>query len=306
MEAEGHSSGEIMRALGFALLAHLCFVIGLLLVEPPSQRRSPPASGASAPPIRVRLQSASRKSEPSVQPVVEPLTALSGGASPSAPRIPVVRRLPRPAPVQVQPDLSTEETARNPVLDESKADEQQPSPSLPSDGFPQNRRLAKLFPSASQDYLRQQRDVGYDRGRDQADSEDFLPLPDAPEKLRGRERPAVVATEFSTLAYRIELERRFSEAWGGVRYLPRGASFVGNAGELILYNVIINRDGTLRRIVNVSALEQGNRDYSAVDRLVQEFADSVFPLNPIPDRIRTEPFIVRWPIRYGGFHYSFF
>jgi hypothetical protein len=161
--------------------------------------------------------------------------------------------------------------------------------------------LTRFLPSSQSEFAENQRRLGAQGSADAESSEEVLP-----QKEMRTLRPNVVTTEFSTLAYRLELERRFSDAWGGVRILPPYSRFSGRTGELIVYNVVINRDGTLRRIVNLSALEQSERDFSAVDGLVQDFAESVFPMNPIPARIREEPFVVRWSIRFMGFQYSFF
>jgi hypothetical protein len=200
---------------------------------------------------------------------------------PSAPRVPA-SLLPHP-PGEAQ-ELNAPLSPVNPA-----------APPEPAQG------LAKWLPRANSSFLQNQRDLGAESGTDASDAEQVLP-----EGRFKKWREQVVTTEFSTLAYRLDLERRFSEAWGGVRMLPPFSRFSGRTGELIVYNVVINRDGTLRRIVNLSALEQSERDFSSVDILVQEFSDSVFPMNPIPVRIREEPFVVRWSIRFLGTQYSFF
>jgi hypothetical protein len=276
----------------FALHVLVAFVLWQLKIPD----RGVPDSYSSGETVRVRVADVPVSS--SVKPAVseQKVAALPRVHSATAPRIPnamlPVEEIPAPAP--------TPESALLPAPTEP----QTIKPNVLSSQISPN--LAHLLPQASSGYLESQRQKG--AGWDTADSssEDVLPTPERPNADRERVRPKIVTTEFSTLAYRLDLERRFSDAWGGVRVLPSFSRFSGKTGELIVYNVIVNRDGSLRRIVNVSAIEQAGRDFSSVDTLVQEFADSVFPINPLPDRIREEPFIVRWAIRYMGAHYSFF
>jgi hypothetical protein len=162
------------------------------------------------------------------------------------------------------------------------------------------QRNSKLYPS--ENLSATQQSLGSDSG-----SED---LPDSPKVTEsetivdaGPVRNKIVETEYSSDDYKMKLSRQFAEAWGPVRTLPYG-SFVGSIGELIEYEVWLNRDGSLVKVVNLSQLRNPYRDFKAVDELVERFYDIVTPMAPIPDRIKTVPFRLRMSLRYGGLNYS--
>ncbi len=259
------------------------FIVFAILLALPKERTVD--SGGYVSPVQVRVTG---KDEPLAQKKTNAHPLEQRGArgrrssevpqSSTAPRIPVVSE-----ETQVEP---------SPVAESAPLEDSRRQPLSP---------LSRFLPSDQSDFAENQRRVGAGTARAEGSSETLLP-----DAVLPALRPNVVTTEFSTLAYRLELERRFSDAWGGVRVLPSYSRFSGRTGELIVYNVVINRDGTLRRIVNLSAIEQSDRDFSAVDSLVQDFADSVFPMNSIPARVREEPFVLRWSIRFMGFQYSFF
>jgi hypothetical protein len=275
-----------------ALHVLVAFVLWQLKIP----ERGAPNSYSSEEAVRVRVAEVPASTPAKTAVSKQKVAAAPRVHSATAPKIPKamlpVKEVPLPAATPMLPSLPP------PVAPQAV------KPNVLSSQISPN--LAHLLPQASSEYLESQRQKGAGWDVSEPSSEDVLPVPEQPNADRERVRPKIVTTEFSTLAYRLDLERRFSDAWGGVRVLPSFSRFSGKTGELIVYNVVVNRDGSLRRIVNVSAIEQAGRDFSAVDTLVQEFADSVFPINPLPDRIREEPFIVRWAIRFMGAHYSFF
>jgi hypothetical protein len=282
---------SLYERAGFVLVAcvlHLLGAVVILNIKMPQGN-----SVASAPDsTRVRVRVSAQPNFSPIAPAV-PTAKIAAShklVSPTAPRIPKTMLLPDVKPLT--PDVTPEP---EPL--------QMPQPLERISQFSPN--LASLLPQSNKAYMEAQRDKGELLGNDTAANEELLPVPETPSQGKVF-KPKIVTTEFSTLAYRIDLERRFADAWGGVRILPSFTRFVGKVGELIVYNVVVNRDGSLRRIVNVSAIEQAGRDFSPVDNLVQDFADSVFPINPIPNRIREEPFVVKWAIRYMGAQYSFF
>jgi hypothetical protein len=102
------------------------------------------------------------------------------------------------------------------------------------------------------------------------------------------------------------LDQRFTDAWGGTRVLPPGSTFAGVVGELIEYDIVINRNGSLSKIINVTKQKQAHRSFADVDKLVADVFSNVFPLNPVPNRIREDPLILRKRIRFTGYQYSMF
>jgi len=121
-----------------------------------------------------------------------------------------------------------------------------------------------------------------------------------------KNRAVVVAKEYSLEHYYDNLERRFSDAWGSERTLPPGSTFDGVVGENIEYDIVINRDGTLRKIVNISALRKPWRRFDDVDRIVLDVFSNVFPMESIPSRVLKDPVVIRKRITYTGNRYSIF
>ena len=101
------------------------------------------------------------------------------------------------------------------------------------------------------------------------------------------------------VAYYNGVRRQFSRKWGGVRLLYGG--FVGIPGEMINYNILLDRDGNVIKIVNASAKLKKNkfRDFSAVDALVETVFESM-QAKPVPRYIETIPFIIGIGIYYQG------
>ncbi len=279
--------------VAYAIVLHVILLWILFLVPPPRQEIDGGRNEPVNVPVNVRVVDKGDAVAPvapvQTKQIVKPQPHTKVSVSATAPRIPIsaneqIQKLPSAIPLE-QPGAIDEPLA---------APSSVPSPTASSS-------LSRLLPGANSEFLENQRRMGEMSGEVPSYNEEILP-----EKSEAVQRPNVVTTEFSTLAYRLDLERRFADAWGGIRVLPAYSHFMGRTGEIIVYNVVVNRDGTLRRIVNLTALEQSERDFLAVDRLVREFADSVFPLNPIPSRIHDDPFIVRWSIRFVGSQYSFF
>jgi hypothetical protein len=152
--------------------------------------------------------------------------------------------------------------------------------------------LRDLLPGSSASYKNRQQYIGQVIGEGPVGG-DISPTttPDPTQVIQ--------ETVFSTAAYFDGISRSFGEAWGPVRTLPRDA-FYGKVGEKIEYDIIINRDGTLRKIINISARKEPHRNFKAVDKLVNEVFASVFPFNPIPDRVVVTPLVLRKVIVYQG------
>ena len=116
----------------------------------------------------------------------------------------------------------------------------------------------------------------------------------------------IVEQEYSLAHYFDNLSRRFTDAWGPERSLPPRTSFNGIVGEFIEYDVVINKNGTLRKIVNVTAKKQPWRQFDDVDAIVTDVFANVFPLPEIPQRIPQDPVVIRKRIQYTGYRYSIF
>ena len=119
-------------------------------------------------------------------------------------------------------------------------------------------------------------------------------------------RPIIVEREYALSHYFDKLGRRFNDAWGPERTLPPNSTFSGVTGESIDYDVVINRDGSLRKITNVTALRQPWRRFEDVDRIVLDVFSNVFPLDEVPSRIHQDPVVIRKRIQYTGYRYSIF
>ncbi|MEY4065882.1 MAG: hypothetical protein RIR26_2090 [Pseudomonadota bacterium] len=163
-------------------------------------------------------------------------------------------------------------------------------------------RHSPLLPSGVNDFVERQRKLGDVMGAGAIAGD--LEIPDVVTE-DDPDRP-VRKTEFTFAGYFDSLSRRFVEAWGGVRTLPAHSQFEGKLGEFIEYDVVINRDGSLRKIINITARREPYRDFSAVDDLVMGVFKSLFPFQPVPDRIRNDPLVIRKRIQFVGFKYTLY
>lgn len=195
-------------------------------------------------------------------------------------------------------------TSEIPLVSEPQAE---PLPSTKS-AKPQSpstlleERQSPLLPSGKNDFIERQRKLGdaIGAGAIAGDLEvrDVVADADSSNPVR--------RTEYSFAGYFDSLSRRFVEAWGSVRTLPPQSRFDGKVGEFIEYDVVINRDGSLRKIINISARREPFRDFTAVDELVMGVFKSMFPFQPIPDRIQNDPLVIRKRIQFVGFKYTLY
>jgi hypothetical protein len=190
-----------------------------------------------------------------------------------------------------------------PGQDPSVTDKESPADSAVGVGFSKN--LRDLLPNSESEYIASQRRIGTVYGQG-AVGGDIDTDSSAPVGYQAPKKGEVNVTRYDYAAYFSALDQRFSEAWGGTRFLPRGSTFVGSAGEVIEYDIVIHRNGSLSKIINVSKQKQKNRDFSAVDNLVNEVFSHVFPLSPIPGRIKEDPLILRKRIQFTGYQYFMF
>ncbi|MEN9825317.1 MAG: hypothetical protein RI953_1062 [Pseudomonadota bacterium] len=228
---------------------------------------------------------------------------------PVQPEEAVVERKPSPAKVDAKKVLTStepsDETAPSaplvPVPDKSSESAQPPSsiqnkPALPKE------RISPLFPAGKDEFIAKQRNLGETLGAGAIAGD--VDIPDVVSE-KDPNSP-VTRTEYTFAGYFDSLSRRFVEAWGGVRTLPPESRFEGKLGEFIEYDIVINRDGSLRKIVNISAKREPFRDFAAVDELVQSVFKAMFPFQPVPDRIRNDPLVVRKRIQFVGFKYTLY
>lgn len=183
--------------------------------------------------------------------------------------------------------------------------EVQPAGSQTGVGF--SPKLKDLLPNSRSEFVASQRRIGTVYGRG-AVGGDLDPEADGrdPVGYRAPLKGEVKLTRYDYAAYFLALDQRFTDAWGATRVLPPGSTFNGVVGEFIEYDIVINRNGSLSKIINVSKGKQPNRDYGDVDRLVNEVFSHVFPLNPVPSRIQEDPLILRKRIRFTGYQYYMF
>ncbi|MEY3902511.1 MAG: hypothetical protein RL189_1817 [Pseudomonadota bacterium] len=159
-----------------------------------------------------------------------------------------------------------------------------------------------LLPSGNKDFIAKQRYLGEVIGAGAIAGD--IDVPDVVSERDPKE--PVTRTEYTFAGYFDNLSRRFVEAWGSVRTLPPESRFEGKIGEFIEYDVVINRDGSLRKIINISAKREPYRDFTAVDDLVGSVFKTMFPFQPIPTRIRNDPLVVRKRIQFVGFKYTLY
>ncbi|MBM3382224.1 MAG: hypothetical protein FJY29_07270 [Betaproteobacteria bacterium] len=163
-------------------------------------------------------------------------------------------------------------------------------------------RESPLLPSSKSKFMERQRKLGEVIGAG-AIAGDL----DVPDVVSERDpNSSVRRTEYTFAGYFDSLNRRFVEAWGGVRTLPPQSRFDGKVGEFIEYDVVINRDGSLRKIINITAKREPFRDFSAVDDLVTGVFQAMFPFQPVPERIQNDPLVIRKRIQFVGFKYTLY
>lgn len=202
------------------------------------------------------------------------------------------------APSQEANETSQETLSNAPVIPQASPQE---SSHDVSSSLMEERR-SPLLPSGRADFTERQRRLGDILGAGAIAGD--LEIPDVVTE-DDPDRP-IRKTEFTFAGYFDSLSRRFVEAWGGVRTLPSHSRFEGKLGEFIEYDVVINRDGSLRKIINITAKREPYRDFSAVDDLVVGVFKSLFPFQPVPDRIRNDPLVIRKRIQFVGFKYTLY
>jgi hypothetical protein len=163
-------------------------------------------------------------------------------------------------------------------------------------------RKSPLLPSGHEDFIARQRHLGKTLGAGAVAGD--IEIPDVISEKNPND--PITRKEYTFAGYFDNLSRRFAEAWGGVRTLPPQSRFDGKLGEFIEYDVVINRDGSLRKIVNVSARREPYRDFAAVDELVASVFKTMFPFQPVPERIHNDPLVIRKRIQFVGFKYSLY
>lgn len=206
--------------------------------------------------------------------------------------------------------LTSEIPAENPPSDQPVApqsppqnsESKVPSSSQSAQSSLLDERRSPLLPAGKFEFLERQRKLGDAIGAGAIAGD--LEIPD----VVSEQDPLnpIRKTEYTFSGYFDSLTRRFVEAWGGVRTLPPQSRFEGKLGEFIEYDVVINRDGSLRKIVNVSARREPFRDFSAVDQLVMGVFKSMFPFQPVPQRIQNDPLVIRKRIQFVGFKYTLY
>lgn len=230
------------------------------------------------------------------------------GPSTSARRAqPKTSELTKPSTTAARTRQDSTHSPTQPILvpgqKEPLADKEAPQDSMVGIGFSKN--LRDLLPNSESEYVASQRRIGTVYGQG-AVGGDIDTDSSAPVGYKAPKKGEVNITRYDYAAYFAALDQRFSEAWGGTRFLPRGSTFVGSAGEVIEYDIVIHRNGALSKIINVSKQKQKNRDFAAVDNLVHEVFSHVFPLSPIPARIKEDPLILRKRIQFTGYQYFMF
>ena len=220
--------------------------------------------------------------------------------SATAPKIPLPKP-PDPSQSEVQTADVEPNDSPNPSDNAPSSEVDQVAPPSTSSG------MRRFLPSSSSTYLQNQREIGKTIGEGPIAGE-MDPTPSPPSDGLGKPPPQqkIVEREYSLAHYFAMLNSRFSESWGPEQILPRDTTFYGVIGEQIEYDVIVNRDGTLRKIVNVTAQKQPWRDFRDVDAIVGRVFKNVFPLNEIPPRIAKDPVVIRKRIQYTGSRYSLF
>jgi hypothetical protein len=209
-------------------------------------------------------------------------------------------------PVKV-PDTATNQTALEQGQNQADVAVPEPKPeeTPQATGIGFSEKLKDLLPNSKSEFVASQRRIGSTYGKG-AVGGDIEPESAEPVGYKAPDKGKVSVTRYDYASYFMALDRRFTDAWGGTRVLPRGSTFQGVVGEFIEYDIIINRNGTLSKIVNVTQKKQKARDFSAVDNLVNEVFSHVFPMNPVPDRIKEDPLILRKRIQFTGYQYFMF
>lgn len=182
-----------------------------------------------------------------------------------------------------------------------------PPDSLPKESAPRARYggLERFLPQGNLAFQQMQRRIGRQNASDDIaqDLERFKPI------LRGQNavtRPRIETEVLNGVAYRLAISRRVGEVWGPQRMIPPSMEFHGTVGEIILYRVYVNRDGTLEYMRNVTADLQPWRDFAAIDYVVEQVLQRAFPVSPVPASIDEEPLLLELPIRWMGSARSLF
>ena len=310
--AGGRSVRHSGLNFGLALLAHgLFFAIILVLPKPQA-----PVEIKSQGNVNVSIIPGTKKNQPAAVPAPPPLERAQSLPQTSKPKSQSKSR-PTPKAAVLPPklaevpkgDFGVQEGTSNvqvPAENSSAGIESAgvettaPQPEITENYGPSTvpKGLKRLLPSINNTYLQDQRNMGQTLGEGPVagDIPDDLP----PENVDPEKRAKIVEQEYTYTGYFEMLKSRFSEAWGNTRILPPDATFAGVEGEYIEYDIVINKDGSLRKIVNITAKKQPNRDFKDVDTLVVDVFKVVFPL-PVPKRFKKDPLVIRKRIQFMGY-----
>lgn len=209
-----------------------------------------------------------------------------------------------PAPNRKAPRIAVptppEETVREETVPTPEPPREEATPTPPT---PRGSAFESFLPNGNFAYRNEQRQKGQDTASAPANDDLFKPRPGG-DPLGNRQKPRVEVNEMNGLAYRMAIGDRVSETWGPMQYLPPDMEFKGKQGEVITYRVYINRDGTLRHVRNVNEDREPWRDFTAIDYVVTDVLDRVFPVAPVPNSIADDPLLFELPVRWMGESHS--
>ncbi len=309
------SGSSALWKLFFSSLAiHLAvFAVALVLDKPQAVDVAPSGTGTRVTLVQGSNSGARESGDPEPQPypnrpvdspvITGPSTSAQRGASERPPDDAV------PSTAESTRSAQTQSSATAPLIPATSRQLTKTTQTPPTQaqeagvGFSPN--LRDLLPNSKSEYVASQRRVGTIYGKG-AVGGDLDPDADGPVGYRAPRKGEVKVTRYDYAAYFMALDQRFTDAWGGTRVLPPGSTFAGVVGELIEYDIVINRNGSLSKIINVTKQKQAHRSFADVDKLVADVFSNVFPLNPVPNRIREDPLILRKRIRFTGYQYSMF
>lgn len=261
------------RLVLWFVVALVLHVFGALLLTTISSKDILDAqTPAKKNPISVRLKGAETLSSPPRPSKSQPPTASDRAQRMERPR------LKHPAP---RPLVTDNPQAKNKIVVEKpvEAPKAEPTKEALSVG-PQliSPKFRSLLPNSNLAYSNFQQSLGQKAnddivGEDGGDGS-------APVDINTR--------EYKYVSYFDGMIRQIENVW----VYPQEALRAGMQGQAI-YDIVINRDGSLKKVVGVTS-----SGFLPLDREIERAVQSAGPFNPIPERIKQDPLVVRVRFTY--------
>ena len=139
-----------------------------------------------------------------------------------------------------------------------------------------------FLPNSSSSYVDQLRNNSHNQQQIEGDSGD---IPVIGDDFAPRNGPKIVeryaVRDLSLYQFSQEFKEKFSGIWNSKeRWVPPSSPL--RPGDIVYYKLYIKGDGSLQKFENLSQKKKPEKDFSAVDKMIEEVVSKVFPMTVPP------------------------